>query len=495
MRRRTKIAIAATSAATGAAAIAARAAGKYCTEVGDQTAMRDRAARVGEPGVDGDAFLHHLAEAIRITTVVYVERDRNDPQDIYAIHEFLAATYPRTHERCTVETVNDLSLLYTWHGTDPKADPILVMAHMDVVPIEPGTEDDWAVDPFSGAIVDGYLWGRGALDDKGPMIAIMEAVEHLVDDGFEPTRSVMITFGHDEELGGAHGAANVARLLTERGVHPWFVVDEGGAVADSLPPLTESQVALVKTAEKGYVDLELTATADGGHSSIPPRTTAIGALSQAIHRLESHPAPAHIDILEPMFEALGPYLDPKLRPILTNLKVTGPIVTKLMSARPSTDATIRTSTAVTMISGGVKPNVLPQEARAVVNFRIIPGESIASTVEHVRRVVGTGIAIEPYGEMRAEPSAVSSTASEAWQVLETSIEETFPEAVVAPWTLTGATDSRYFADIAGDIYGFAPFTGDVDATFGSIHGTGERIRISDAEAAVSFFCRLIRNAS
>ncbi len=494
MRRGTKIAIGAAAVAAGAG-ITARAAMKYDSEVGGQPQTRDRATGIDEPGIDADAFLDHLAEVIRISTVVYVERDRNDPNDILAVHEFLRTTYPLTHETCTVETVNDLSLLYTWQGTDEQAHPILLMAHMDVVPVEPGTESDWEVDPFTGEIVDGFLWGRGALDDKGPMIAIMEAVEHLLRTGFQPSRSVIIALGHDEELGGAHGAANVARLLTERGVRPWFVVDEGGAVADSLPPLTESRVALVKTAEKGYVDLELTATAEGGHSSIPPRTTAIGALSQAIHRLESHPAPAHIDILEPMFEALGPFLDPKLRPIVTNLKVTGPIVTKLMSARPSTDATIRTSTAVTMISGGVKPNVLPQEARAVVNFRIIPGESIASTVEHVRKVVGTGITIEPYGEMRAEPSAVSSTASEAWQVLETSIEETFPEAVVAPWTLTGATDSRYFADIAGDIYGFAPFTGEVDATFGSIHGTGERIRVSDAKAAVSFFCRLIRNVS
>ncbi len=495
MRKGTKIAIAAASAATGAAAIAASAAGKYCKGVDARTDALDRTVAVGEPGLNGDAFLVHLAEAIRISTVVYVERERNDPQDIYAMHEFLATTYPRTHERCTVETVNDLSLLYTWHGADQAKDPILLMAHMDVVPIEPGTEDDWVVDPFAGDVVDGYLWGRGALDDKGPMIAIMEAVEHLVDDGFEPTRSVMIAFGHDEELGGAHGARNIAQLLAERGVRPWFIVDEGGAVADSLPPLTSSPVALVKTAEKGYIDLELTATAEGGHSSIPPRTTAIGLLAEAVHRLESHPAPAHIATLEPMFRALGPHLDPKLRPILTNLKVTGPIVTKLMSAKPSTNATVRTTAAVTMISGGVKPNVLPQKAHAVVNFRIIPGESIASTIEHVRKVIGPEISIEPCGEMRAEPSAVSSTESDAWQVVATSIEETFPDAVVAPWTLTAVTDSRYFADIAGDIYGFAPFTGDVDDTFGSIHGTGERIRVSDAEAAVSFVCRLIRNAS
>ncbi len=494
MKRSTTIAV--TTAAVGAAVAGVVGATVGRRRSGDRPSQtRERAPAAIEPDVDGAAFLGHLAEAIRLETVVHVERERNDPGDILAVHAFLRETYPLIHERCTIETVNDLSLLYTWPGTDADADPILLMAHMDVVPIEPGTEGDWDVDPFAGDTRGGFLWGRGALDDKGPLIAVMEAVEHLLDTGFEPSRTVMFAFGHDEELGGAEGAAHLARLLTDLGVRLWFVVDEGGAVADSLPPLTDSRVALVKTAEKGYVDLELTATGEGGHSSVPQPTTAIGTLAAAIHALETNPVPARVAILAPMFEALGPALGPMLRPILTNLAITGPAVAKMMSAKPSTNATIRTSTAVTMISGGVKPNVLPQEARAVVNFRILPGDTIASTVEHVRRVVGEGIGIEPYGEMRAEPSGVSSTDSDTWHVLATSIEETFPDAVVAPWTLTGATDSRYFADIAGDVYGFAPFTGEVEDTFGAIHGTGERIRTSDAEAAVSFFCRLIRNAS
>jgi carboxypeptidase PM20D1 len=446
-----------------------------------------------EPGIDRDTFLEHLAEAIRLPTVVNVDRDRNDPADILAMHRFLRSSYPLTHEQCLVETVNDLSLLLTWEGTDPDEDPLVLMAHMDVVPVEPGTEEDWAVDAFSGRVVDEDLWGRGTLDDKGPLIAVMEAVEHLLGAEFEPRRTVLIAIGHDEEIGGAEGAKPIADLLRDRGVRPWFVVDEGGAVADAIAPLTTEPVALVKVAEKGYVDLEFTATGDGGHSSVPPGSSAIGNLAKAIQLLEANPMPARVGVLAPFFNSLASRLDPRLRPVLSNLGVTGPVVTRLFGGRPETDAMIRTTTAVTMVTGGVKPNVLPQEASAVANFRILPGDSVESVIEHVRRVVGDDISVEMYGEMHSEPSRFSSTDSSAWGVIQRSIEETFPEAVVAPWILTGATDSRYYTDFAGDIYGFAPFTGGMDM-LSSIHGTGERIRVSDAGGAVSFFCRLIRNA-
>jgi len=491
MKKATIIGIAAVGAAAGAIA----AAGARRSAAAESSAPPPIAPPepVVEPGIDTEAFLVHLAEAVRIPTVVYAERDRNDPADILAMHAFLREAYPLTHARCRVETVNDLSLLFTWEGTDANADPIVIMAHMDVVPVEPGTEGDWTIGPYNGETLDGELWGRGTLDDKGPLIATMEAVEPLMSSGFEPRRTVILAIGHDEEIGGAEGAARVAELLRDRGVRPWFVVDEGGMVPDQLAPLTGEPVAMVKIAEKGYVDVELTATGEGGHSSFPPAESTIGKLATAIRRLEDNPIPARVTVLAPFFAALAPKLDPRFRPILTNLKVTGPVVSRLLSARPETNVMIRTTTAVTMVSGGVKPNVMPQEASAIVNFRILPGDTIDSVIEHVRTTVGDGIEVRPVGEMRSEPSRFSSVESEAWEVMSRSISETFPEASVAPWILTGATDSRYYEDFAGDIYGFAPFTGDMES-LGTIHSTGERIRTSDAERAVSFFCRLIRNA-
>lgn len=447
-----------------------------------------------EPGVDGQAFLDHLAAAVRIPTVSYEDRDRNDPDDILALQAFLRDTFPLTLQKhCKVEAVNKLSLLITREGTDPELDPILLMAHLDTVPVEEGTDDDWEVDPFSGEIVDGELWGRGTLDDKGPLIAVMEAVEHLLGSGFEPTRTLMLAFGHDEEIGGLEGAKQIAELLRERGVRPWFVVDEGGWVVDEVAPLTSEPVALVATAEKGYLDLQLTAVGRSGHSSSPPRSTAIGTLSDGIRRLEKNPLPAHVEVLEPQFDALADRLDRRLRPFLTNLRVFGPLVSRVLGRLPQLDPSIRTTTAVTMISGGEKPNVLPRHASAVVNFRILPGDTIESVIAHVERIVGPDIAVAAYGEHRQEPTNPSSIDSDAWRVLERSIRETFPDAAVAPWIMYGGTDSRYFRDIAGSVYGFNGFTGDRDL-LGRFHGVGERIRTSDAEQAVSFFCRLIRNA-
>ena len=376
---------------------------------------------------DGQAFLDHLAEAIRIRTVSYGDRDRNHPGPFYELHAFLRDTYPLTTQKhCTVEAVNDLSLLITWKGSDADLHPIVLMAHMDTVPVEEGTETDWEVDPFSGEIVDGELWGRGTLDDKGPLIAIMEAVEHLLREGFEPKRTVLLAFGHDEELGGLQGAQHTAELLRNRGVRPWFVLDEAGWVLDEIAPLTDEPVALVATSEKGYLDLELSAVGVGGHSSMPPASTAIGTLAIALQRLEANPLPTHIEVLKPQFAALASRLGPILRLMLTNLRLTGPIVGRQLLKDPMTAATIRTTTAVTMVSGGVKPNVLPQEAHAVVNFRLLPGDTIESVTAHVERVVGPDITVQVYGDHRSEPSAFSSTTSDAWEVLRAASRRRFP---------------------------------------------------------------------
>ena len=323
---------------------------------------------------------------------------------------------------------------------------------------------------------------------------MLEAAEHLIESSFEPTRTILIVSGHDEETGGLQGAKQIAELLAERGVTPWFVVDEGGAVADEMPRLSTEPVALVKTAEKGYLTLKLIARGDGGHSSAPQRRTTIGTLASALKALESHPVEARVSMAEPTFRALEPRLSRLLRALLGNLKVTGPLVARLLSMDPATDALIRTSTAITMISGGVKENVIPQEAWAVVNFRIIPGDTVESVIAHVRKVVGAKIEVVIHGEHYDEPSPVSSIESEAWITLTSTIDEVFPEALVAPWTLIGATDSRHFAGIAGDVYGFFPFTLSI-ADLGRLHGTGERIRVGDAERAVRFYVRLFERAT
>ncbi len=489
MRRSAKVAAVALGASAAAAAIA-----RFVSSTNDvPSTPLPVPDPVLEPGIDGQVFLEHLAHTVQIDTTVHTDRTLNDPAAMHAMHAFITDTYPRVADKCIREVINGQSLLYTWEGADPAAPPIVLMAHMDVVPVEPGTQDDWTVAPFSGAIVDGHLWGRGSLDDKGPLVAILEAVEHLLVDGYVPFRTVHLAFGHDEEIGGAEGGRLIADALDARGVRPWFVLDEGGGVVDDLPMMSELPVALVKTAEKGWLSITLTATGEGGHSSIPPASTAAGTLARALVALESNPMPSRVRVLEGLVAAVAPRMDPKVRALMANLRVTGPAVTKLLASKPTTDALIRTTTAITMLSAGVKDNVLPQEATAVVNFRILPGDTVDDVLDHVRVVVGPDIDIAVHGGYSWGPLRSSSIESEAGRVVAAAVLDTFPEAVVAPWTLTGATDSRYFASTAGDIYGFGPFT--LDAGMSGIHGTDERVRVADAERAVSFYCRLLRTAT
>jgi carboxypeptidase PM20D1 len=489
MKRATKIGIAV------AGATAAAAAGLRMSKRADEEPREagPTVAPVVEPGVNGDAFLEHLGAAIRIDTTSHDDRSKIDTDRLLEFHQFLEDTYPLVHESCTKEVINDYSLLYTWPGTDPESDPLVLMAHIDVVPVEGGTEDDWTEPPFSGVIAHDHMWGRGALDDKGPLIATIEAIEHLMRSGFEPTRTILMTFGHDEEIGGQQGASVVAEAVRDRGITPWFVIDEGGLVADEIPTLSADPVALVKVAEKGYVDVKLTSRAEGGHSSVPPESTAVGSMGRAVHRIEQNPMRPRVGVLTDMFAALAPRMDRKTRSVLTNLKVSAPVVAKLMSSDPFTAALIRTTSAVTMVSGGHKANVLPQEATAIVNYRIIPGDTVDDVISHVSDVVGPDIEVEiADGFQASDPSRFSSSESEAWYIVKTAVEETFPEAITAPWILTGATDSKYYNSFAGDVYGFAPFT--IPAEGAGFHDTNERIRTADAERAVSFYCRLIRLA-
>lgn len=447
-----------------------------------------------EPGIDPGRFLRNLSAAIGMRTVTNEGPDGSDPEELLRLHEHLSSAYPLVAEHLDRETVEGFTLLSTWAGSDPSLPPIVLMAHLDVVPVDPVSIHEWTTDPFGGTVADGYVWGRGALDDKGALIAIFEAIEHLLGTGFKPRRTVLVVTGHDEEVGGV-GAAHAAAICEERGVRPWFVVDEGGVLVEGmLAPLTERPVALVGTAEKGYLNLRLTARAGGGHSSLPPRSTAIGVLSAAIAALEEHPVPPRMENVRPLVEFLARSIDRRAGAAASRLGLAAPAVGKMLAGNPRTDALIRTTTAATMVDGGIKPNALPREASATVNFRIVPGDSIASVVGHVRSIVGRDVEVEILGPVKSEASKVSSTKSEGWLLLERTIRETFPDAAVAPWVFSGATDSRFFVDLADDVYRFAPFRLSRDMLDG-IHGTNERIRSDDAEQAVSFFATLIRNAT
>ena len=334
------------------------------------------------------AAAERLAGAVRIPTISPEDPAAFDASAFQALHTYLAAQFPRVHSQLRRETVATHSLLYTWPGTDSSLKPMLLMGHLDVVPVEPGTEHAWAQKPFSGRLVDGFIWGRGAIDNKLTVLGTMEAVEMLLREGVRPARTVYLAYGHDEEIGGTRGAREIAALLRSRGVQLEMALDEGGVIGEGLFPGISAPVALVGIAEKGFVSVEMSTSGTGGHSSLPPPESAIGILSAAIARLEAHPMPARFDgPTRQLFERIGPHLSFAQRAVFANVWATRPLVVRKLDDTATTNAMIRTTTAVTIFQAGTKDNVLPSRARAVVNFRISPGDSISHVVAHVRRVV------------------------------------------------------------------------------------------------------------
>jgi carboxypeptidase PM20D1 len=452
------------------------------------------AERVELAAVDADAAAARLAEAVRFQTISHFEGKGDDRDTFLRFHDFLARAFPAAHAAASRERVADLTLLYTWKGRDPALAPVVLCAHQDVVPVPPDAEAAWTHPAFAGAIADGFVWGRGTMDDKGNLMAILEAVELLAAQGFRPARTVHLAFGHDEEVGGT-GAVAVAGLLAERGVRPEFVLDEGMAVVSGVFPGVAQPLAMIGVAEKGYLSLRITVEQPGGHSSTPPRHTAAGILASAIHNLERAPLPARVDgVVRDLFAYLGPELPFAQRLVFGNLWLTEPLLRRRLAANPGTNAAMRTTTAVTMLSGSPKDNVLPSRAEAVVNFRLLPGDASERVIEHVRAAVGDSrVAIEPTGTPR-EASEVSPVDSPDFERLARVIRQVFPEALVAPALVLGGTDARHYGEVAEDVYRFGPYRyepSDLPRT----HGIDERVAVAGHADAVRFYVQLLRESA
>jgi carboxypeptidase PM20D1 len=446
--------------------------------------------------VDAERVAHALAQTIRHETIT-LSREAPLPAEAFeALQAELGDLFPRVHASLELERVGEWSLLYTWRGREPELAPVILVAHQDVVPVDPGTEDAWSQPPFSGALSGGEVWGRGALDDKGSLVAILAAVEDLLAERFAPRRTLLLAIGHDEEIGGEAGARAIAEELASRGVRAELVLDEGGIVSDGVLPGL-GPVALVGVAEKGAVSLELVAEAPGGHSSMPPPQSAIGVLAEAVRRLETRrPSARLVEPTRATLAAIAPELPFLRRLVLANADVLGPLVLRVLATRPALDAAIRTTTATTLISGGAKSNVLPERASAVVNFRILPGETVDDVMAHARATVDDPrlrIAIEP-GTSGREPTAVSPTDGPAFALLEETILARFPGVIVAPYLVLGRTDARHFEAISKNVYRFLPLRLHAADARTRLHGTDERVGVEELAGAVGFYRELIRRA-
>lgn len=443
--------------------------------------------------VDAGAAAQRLAGALKFETVSFQDPAQFDGRQFVALRDYLAAQFPRVHRALRLEVVNDYSLLYTWQGTGDEP-PMLLLGHTDVVPVDPATAGQWIQPPFGGVIAGGYVWGRGAIDDKGSVLAILEAVELLLAAGDQPSRTVILAFGHDEEVLGEHGAKAMAAILAERGVAPALVLDEGGSILVDLFPGVTRPVASIGIAEKGYVSLELTVDGAGGHSSVPPTRTAVGQLSTAVDRLQTNRVPANFDAaIGRSFDYLGPEMGLPLRVVFANLWLFQPLVEWRMASEARTDAAIRTTTAPTMFHAGVKENQLPTTARAVVNFRILPGDTVDSVLEHTRRTIDDPeVRIAVLGEAD-NPSPVSDVEGPAFAYLARTIRATNADAVVSPFLVLGATDSRHYVHLSpAGVFRFAPMRTRPDDIH-RFHGLNERIGVEDYAGMVRFYGALLRD--
>jgi carboxypeptidase PM20D1 len=445
------------------------------------------------------AQAERLGRAVRLRTVTILS-DSPAAQPGYAeftaFEEFLVQEFPRAAGALRHERLGDLAHLYTWEGSEQLL-PLLLYAHYDVVPA--GDEAAWSHPPFGGEIADGYVWGRGTLDDKNLLLAVMEAVDALAAEGFRPRRTVHLAFGGDEEASGRMGAGTIARALADRGVRLGCILDESSIIADGIFSFLSRPVAMVGVAEKGFANLELTVQGAAGHSALPGRGTAAGALGAAVAALERHPFPPRLtSTVARFFKALAPHARFPLGLAFRLVRPLWLILRGVLAADPSTDSLVRTTQAVTMLRAGNLPNVLPDEARAVVNLRLLPGTTVEAARARVQRIArqavpkrfslrvellaGTG-GSEPVPEGRLDPAL--------WQAVEEAVAAIEPRAIVAPFMAVMMSDSRWFAGIADAIIRLLP----VVLTSGEvarIHGVDERISMENYGRMIRYYDSMIR---
>lgn len=451
--------------------------------------FRPQSATPPQPGrrqPDREHLLRSLPQLLKCRTVSHREVDTIDFAKFSRFKALLPNLYPLVHTHCTREEISRTGLLYRWPGKSAE-NPTVLMSHYDVVPVE---EEFWTRPAFEGLIADDCIWGRGTLDTKSTLCAILEAAENLLSAGFTPEHDLYFSFSGDEEISGPSAPAIVA-ALQERGIRPALVLDEGGAIVENIFPGVSRPVAVVGSGEKGYMDIDMELHGPGGHSSTPPAHSLAGILAKAIVQIEKHPFPATFTppVLE-MFKTLGRQSSFGLRLIFANLWLFKPLLAALFHKKGGQlDAMIRTTTAVTKLSGSQAYNVMPPKAVAGINFRLLGNENAESVIKHLRRIAKNPDLRFTVGESR-EASPSSKTTGPAWEAVSTAIRQTWPEVVVTPYLMLAATDSRHFCAISDCVLRFSAMRLSKEE-LNMIHGHDERITITNLMETVTFYLNLV----
>lgn len=441
--------------------------------------------------LDSAAIVERFAASLRYRTISHQDTTQVESAEFERFHAFLQRSFPEVHRRLQWERVSGYSLLYRWRGVDMTAPAIVFMGHMDVVPVEPGTEDRWKYPPFGGVVAEGFVWGRGAIDDKITVMGLLEAAEALLRSGLTPVRDVYFAFGHDEEVGGRQGAERIVALLRQRGVRVAWVLDEGGAVTLGMIPGIERPLAMVGIAEKGYMMIELSAEGTGGHSSTPPSRSPLGMVAAAVATVERSPLPARFsDAVIALLEALAPEMSFVDRMLVANRWLFGGLLLRQLQRTPRGNAMVRTTLAPTIFHAGVKENVIPVAARAAVNVRLLPGDTPEEVVRSLRQLIPDRRVEIRQQSVLSLPSPVADVRAAGFRLVQGAARAVFPEARVVPYLVLGATDARHYTALTPNVYRFLPvrLTPEEYQTF---HGTNERLRLTEVLNAVRFYATVL----
>ncbi|MCO5231468.1 MAG: M20/M25/M40 family metallo-hydrolase [Chitinophagales bacterium] len=435
-----------------------------------------------------NGYKERVAKALTYQTVSYEDTSLIDYNTFLEFHKYLQSTFPIIFENLTLETVNKYSILLKWSGSNPQLKPGILMAHQDVVPVSEDTKDLWRFPPFEGIIKDDTLFGRGSIDNKANLISQLEAINFLLQQNFKPQRDIYFVFGHDEEIGGKQGALAVAQLLKSRNIQADFVLDEGGYVSTGIVPGVTRPVALVGTAEKGFLNLELSVNIDGGHSSMPNKDNAINTLSKALVNLSNTPFPSSISPSVQSFMAhVSPHSSFINRLAMSNLWLFKPLIYNIYSQTAPGDAMIRTTMVPTIIKGGEKDNVIPNIAVANINYRINSGTTIQDVIDHTTKAINNPLVHISMKSQGQEATGVSPVNTESFQHISSSVASNFENSITTPFLMIAGTDSKHFDIVSQNIYKFSPLANPY-----GFHAVNEYLNLKDYKNTIGFYVDFIK---
>ena len=436
---------------------------------------------------DSDGAVSSLAELVKCRTVSRFDGAEEDDAEFEKLVALLPKLYPSVFEKCSFIRTEGRGLLFRWQGKSER-DPAILMAHYDVVPVD---EDKWDKPPFDAVIEDGVMWGRGTLDTKVTVNAILFAANHLISQGFVPETDIYLAFSGGEEVNGP-GACHIVDYFKKNGIEPSVVLDEGGGVVENVFPGVSAPCALIGIAEKGIANIRYEVESSGGHASAPKPHTPVGVLARACSRVEASPFKYHItEPVAQMFDTLGRHSTFIYRLIFANRWCFSPVLDAMAKkSGGEMNALLRTTVAFTQMSGSSAPNVIPTTASMVSNVRLDPEDTVESAVSYIKKVIDDE-SVKVTVINGTDPSRISTTNCDGWRKLSEAVEETWQGSIVSPYLMVQCSDSRHYGAISDKVYRFSAMalTSEERAT---IHGNNERITLDAISKAVEFYIRFIK---